>query len=501
MISAIDVAQVRKALADLPEGTSYGAPPRPELVYLPRSHLKAMDPNCLLVTGMRGAGKTFWWSALQNGTVRLMLARQTVLGAFSDKTEVRIGFGVGREPSDCPNKEVLRELMGKGVEPRLIWRAVVAWQVAPDSHCLRHHNSWSTRVEYVRGNPEPIDHLFEARDKELHDEEIFCLILFDALDRCADDWRGMYSAVRGLMQTAADMRAYRRLRLKLFLRSDQVNRARSADFPDASKVLSSAVELSWPRHELYGLLWHSLANGRNGDVLRDFLGNGDWSQERIGGLCVHAVPRRLIFEETVQRDKFHDMSGPWMGREPKRGIPYSWITNRLSDTEGRVSPRAFLGALRRAASETADGHPQHRTALHHDCIKRGVHEASKVRVHELQDDYPWVNRVLGPLRGMVVPCEAGEIAERWRSEGVLEGLAREAVEGEVKLPPRHIDKGAEGILEDLESLRVLMRLRDGRVTIPDVFRVTYGLGRMGGVKPVRRENRQTRSGARDHRSR
>ena len=485
MTSAIDVARVREALADLPEGTSYGALPRPELVYLPMSHLKAMDPNCLLVTGMRGAGKTFWWSALQHGTVRQMLAHHMARGTFSDKTEVRIGFGVRREPSEYPNKEVLHELMGRGVEPRIIWRTVVAWQVAPDSHCLRHHNSWSTRVEYVRSNPEPINHLFEARDKELHDEGIFCLILFDALDRCADDWQGMYSAVRGLMQTAVDMRAYRRLRLKLFLQSDQINLARTADFPDAYKVLSSTVELSWPRHELYGLLWHSLANGRNGDVLRDFLGNGDWSPERIGRLCVHAVPRRLIFDETVQRDTFHDISGPWMGREPRRGIPYSWIPNRLSDTAGRVSPRAFLDALRRAASETANRHPRHRTALHYDCIKRGVHEASKVRVHELQEDYPWVHRVLNPLRGMVVPCEFGEIAERWRSEGVVDSLAWEVVDGEVKLPPRHIDMGTEGILEDLEALRIVMRLRDGRVNIPDVVRVAYGLGRMGGVKPVR----------------
>ena len=483
MTTAIDVAGVREALANLPEGTSYGQLPRPELVYLPRSHLKAMDPNCLLVTGMRGAGKTFWWSALQHGTVRRILARHTARGTFSDKTEVRIGFGVRREPSEYPSKEVLRELMGRGVEPRLIWRTVLAWQVAPDSHCLRHYNSWSTRVEYVRGNPERMDHLFEAYDRELHDEGAYCLILFDALDRCADDWQGMYSAVRGLMQTAVDMRAYRRLRLKLFLQSDQINLARTADLPNAYKVLSSTVELSRPRHELYGLLWHSLANGRNGDVLRDFLGNGDWSPERIGRLCVHAVPGRLIFDETVQRDKFHDMSGPWMGREPRRGIPYSWIPNRLSDTEGRVSPRAFLDALRRAASETANRHPQHRTALHYDCIKRGVHEASKVRVHELQEDYPWVHRVLNPLRGMVVPCEFGEIAERWR--GVVDSLAREVVDGEVKLPPRHIDMGTEGILEDLEALRIVMRLRDGRVNIPDVVRVAYGLGRMGGVKPVR----------------
>ena len=32
---------------------------------------------------------------------------------------------------------------------------------------------------------------------------------------------------------------------------------------------------------------------------------------------------------------------------------------------------------------------------------------------------------------------------------------------------------------------VFLSLRDGRVNVPDVFRVGYGLGRRGGVKPVR----------------
>ena len=63
-MTAIDMKTARAALADLPGGTSYGELPKPESVYLPRSHLKATDPNSLLVTGMRGAGKTFWWSAL-----------------------------------------------------------------------------------------------------------------------------------------------------------------------------------------------------------------------------------------------------------------------------------------------------------------------------------------------------------------------------------------------------------------------------------------------------
>ena len=136
--------------------------------------------------------------------------------------------------------------------------------------------------------------------------------------------------------------------------------------------------------------------------------------------------------------------------------------------------------MRKAAEDTADEHPEHRYALHYDSIKRGVQEASKIRVSEIQEDYPWVHRVLSPLGGKVVPCEFDEIAERWRDEGVLERLTEEAEQNEVKLPPRHVDQGPDGVRLDLESLGLFLRLSDDRVNIPDVFRVGYGLGRRGG---------------------
>ena len=41
------------------------------------------------------------------------------------------------------------------------------------------------------------------------------------------------------------------------------------------------------------------------------------------------------------------------------------------------------------------------------------------------------------------------------------------------------------VREALESLGIFLRMRDGLVHIPDVFRVGYGLGRRGGVKSIR----------------
>ena len=132
-----------------------------------------------------------------------------------------------------------------------------------------------------------------------------------------------------------------------------------------------------------------------------------------------------------------------------------------------------------------DEHSDHKFTLHYDSIKTGVQEASKIRVSELREDYPWVDRVLSPLSGKVVPCEFEEIKERWENEGIMDQLFDKWVDDDVKLPPRHIYQGSEGIRDDLESLGVFLRLRDERVNIPDVFRVGYGVGRRGGVRPIR----------------
>lgn len=481
----MDSILVREALANLPQGTSHGEKPSVPDVYLPQSHLRAIDPNNLVVTAMRGAGKTFWWSALQSEEVRQFLGEVGGPSALGADTEVRTGFGVNPSPDNYPSKDVLQRLGNDGIDARIIWRSVQSWHLAPDDHPLHQKGSWSERAAYVNDNPEIIERLFYERDTEFERKGIYFLILFDALDRCSDDWKTMHRSIRGLLQTALEMRSYRRLRVKVFLRSDQLIETEVADFPDASKVLSSVVRLNWLGRDLYGLLWHRLTNGPDGGLLRDLLGGDIWDSVQVGNHSVLQMKRNML-SEPQERELFHTVAGPWMGRGPKRGFPYTWIPNHLSDTEGMVSPRSFLAALREAAIQTTNEHSDHQYALHYDSIKRGVQEASRIRVQELQEDYPWVDRVLTPLRGMVVPCEFNEIVDCWGKDGTLESLAEDVLQDEVKLPPLNIDSGASGLRKDLESLGVFQRIRDGRVNIPDVFRVGYGLGRRGGVRPARR---------------
>ena len=474
-----DAPTARSALAKLPSGTSHGGRAQPQDVYLPRSHLKAIEPDVLLVTGGRGAGKTFWWGALQDAAVRQLIGQSGERTALSENTVVHAGFGVRPAPDDYPGVEAMRSLRGSR-EPRHIWRTVLAWHLAKGTeHPLASGASWESRANFVANNPEALGRFLQERDAEYDWKGVDFLLLFDGLDRCAESWAETNRMVAALLQLALEVRSYRRLRLKVFLRSDHAGDEAIAAFPDASKVMATAGELTWPTRELYGLLWHCLANGFYGEIFRRYLWDG-WQSVQMADHAVHPVPRRLVVNEDLQRDKFHGLAGKRMAGGFWRTNPYSWIRDHLADAHRSVSARSFLAAMRAAARHTEDEHPAHARALHPDSIVYGVREASKIRVGEMQEDYPWIDRAMRPLRGMNVPTAFDPFAERWREERVVERLAESP-----ELPPRHLAEGVDGIRRDLEAQGVFQRLLDGRVNVPDVYRIGYGLGRHGGVRPVR----------------
>ena len=69
-----------------------------------------------------------------------------------------------------------------------------------------------------------------------------------------------------------------------------------------------------------------------------------------------------------------------MGKDHRRGLPYTWLPNHLADALDEVSPRSFLAALRVAADDSASTDT---TALSYEAIKHGVQAASRIRVVEI----------------------------------------------------------------------------------------------------------------------
>ncbi|MBF0568556.1 MAG: hypothetical protein HQK95_06760 [Nitrospirae bacterium] len=487
--------EIRNVIMDaLPQGMAVsGEIPDQKYTFIPMGHSKALHPDAVLVSGIRGSGKSFWWSVLQSNEHRQMVAHLLPKSNIFENTIVSVGFGVGEPHSsgNYPDKDTLVQLISQKLDPRHIWRTIVFQQVIMNTLKLPPTypaSKWADKIKWVIAQPEEVQQLLFTADQILDRKGIHHLILFDALDRTADDWPTMQKLIRGLLQVLLEFRSYRRIRPKAFVRPDHIEDKETTSFPDSSKLLAQKVELRWPRTELYGLLWQYLGNEpENGGLFRDGCKEILSLNWKMFG-DVWTMPNDMRIDEEAQKKVFHSITGSWMGKDHRRGFPYSWLPNHLGDSSGQVSPRSFLSAIR----QTAEDKPRlyYEYALYYESIKRGVQKASSIRVLEMQEDYPWVDIVMKPLSGLTVPCQFGEIARRWKEKNTLERLKNAISSATIKLPPVHLNEGDDGIRQDIEDLGVFQRMLDDRVNLPDVYRVGYGLGRRGGIKKVARDARE-----------
>ena len=472
--------EIREAIVEaLPITTSnYGEVPNQRNVYIPPAHSKALRLECNLVIGARGVGKSFWTAALSDSTLRASLTSEV---KELEHTDVYIGFGSKPNIDAYPDKDTFSKLLKSGHKPYDIWRSVVVHWLWSVTGAVVPTAGMSETVAWVEEYPELVARLIQDADQMFQTKGRFGMIVFDALDRSSDDWMQMDNIVRDLLRVALWLKSFPRLHAKIFLREDQANRT-ITDFPDASKLLATKAMLTWELNDLHGLLWQMLCNaeGGSGETLRAVYQDVRESKPRARDGIFYIVGE-VKRDSAAQRALFEALAGPWMGGGPKRGIPYVWSVSHLADGHGRTSPRSFLAAIRQAAEHSSEKYPSHPYPLHYESIKSGVQKASEIRVDEMAEDYPWVPVVMRPLKGLTVPCEFPIIAASWK-QNYTSDLFRNTSQ---ELPPQHADRGWEGVRKDLERIGIFETMKDGRVNLPDLYRVGFGLGRRGGVKPVK----------------
>ena len=472
--------KIREAIVEaLPIATSnYGEVPNQRDVYIPPAHSKALRLECNLVIGARGVGKSFWTAALSDATLRASLTSEV---KELERTDVYIGFGSKPNIDAYPDKDTFSKLLKSGHTPYDIWRSVVVHWLCSVTGTVFPTASLRETVAWVEENPELVARLTQQADQMLQTNGRFGMIVFDALDRSSDDWTQMDNIVRDLLRVVLWLKSFPHLHAKVFLREDQANRT-ITNFPDASKLLATKAVLTWELNDLHGLLWQMLCNaqGESGEKLRAVYidVHGSKPREQDGIFYIAGEVKR---DSAAQRALFEALAGPWMGSGPKRGVPYVWSVSHLADGHGRTSPRSFLAAIRQAAEDSIEKYPSHPHPLHYESIKSGVQKASEIRVNEMAEDYRWVTGVMLPLKGLTVPCEFPIIAALWAQTFTLDLFRNTSQE----LPPQHADRGWEGVRKDLERIGIFETMKDGRVNLPDLYRVGFGLGRRGGVKPVK----------------
>ena len=482
------VKEIRCALlaatANIPVASEYGES-TPANTFAPASHIKALRPQTSLVVGARGVGKTFWTQALQDKNIRRMLSQD--IPEF-ENTRVTVGYGNANIPELYPSTNTFSTLL-KEYAPSDIWRAIIVHAVASHSDmsdCTPPfaHGEWADDVKAVQSSPEKIDEFLHDANKKLEKSNICLLILFDALDRVAESWKDIDVLTTALLRIALQFSTYSSLKIKIFLREDHYNRL-SFSFPDSSKLLSYKIELTWNRAELYSLLWKQLYNAPNeyGETLRALFNSKIHEiLEEEDGVWQFRSDAQLNDEKL--RPLVHELTGPYMGKDQRRGIPYIWIVGHLADARLQTTPRSFLVAIRRACEDSLKNHADSEYPIHFESIKRGVQSASEIRVNEMKEDNPWAAALLSLLKGMNVPCSFSEIEEVWQKE-YPQGPSMLLEEDKQHTPPEFAVGNWDNVRKILEKLGFCNSLQDERFHMPDIYRIGFRLGRKGGVKPLR----------------
>jgi len=473
--------EIRRAIMTAPFelDTKGDEVPSPGTLYLPPAHRKALSLDGSLVVGARGVGKSFWTAVLSND-----ILRQQIGASVTDLAHARIWVGHAAKPDiqHYPDQNTFKFLVDRNYDPEIIWRAVVARRLANIIGKSVPADSWETTVKWIVQNPEPVARLIEEADAKLAENNHFVLLVFDALDRTSHQWAEMDRIVQGLLRLALRLRDFSRLRAKVFLRPDQLQLSTTA-FVDASKLMATRADLTWERHDLHAMMWQRLINApkNNGECMRAVVSSVLIRESAWGDGPVWRLPAQLTSEPPYQRLLFEILAGDKMGKDARRGVPYVWSVSHLADGHGLTSPRSFLAAIRGAAEDSDARYGDYPLAMHYESLKRGIQKASEIRVSEVAEDDPWVSHVMGPLKGKNVPVDYGEIMESWNQK-FPDGPNNIRSD---RLPPQHAGQGWNGVRDDLVRLGIFTIRSDGRIDMPDLYRVGFGLGRKGGVKPTK----------------
>ena len=128
------------------------------------------------------------------------------------------------------------------------------------------------------------------------------------------------------------------------------------------------------------------------------------------------------------------------------------------------------------------------TVLDKGGLEFGARDASRAGPQELSEDYRWMDTVLKVMGGLVVPLIKQDLISRWKDQRTLAALRlladREARDRRF-IPPSDVletedqDEAYSKLIDQLMHLKIFFELSDGRINMPDLFRLQANVKRRG----------------------
>lgn len=487
MLNSEDYSAMRRAIADISGDVSSDAVgvnvAQLDEIFAPETHAAALDPRTPIVLGSRGAGKSFWSGVLGKHDTRSAAAEAYPRLGLS-KVDVQFGYtGIGG-PNGISADTIDAELSDSCTidDAKTFW-----WATILSAAARSHDEPKSKPVDVISTarNLREREYILFEHEQRLGSSGKTLLVVYDALDTVARSWPRRRLLTAALLEVVWALRAYSFIRPKLFLRPDQIEDD-ALRFVELPKLRTGAVQLRWTKTDLYGLLFSRLALTPDVEAKEAFVRLlQEVGLKSEGRSAILSRRWSLVSTETDQKRMMAALAGDYMGKGRsayKKGNTYDWPVTHLADSFAEVTPRSFLGMMIAAAKHNPPPEMQTLTA---EGIRHGLREASKTRVDQLHQEFPWIKGVLAPLAGILLPQDELEIFKVWKQTNTLERLLEDARKHGY-LPPFPCDEKNEEqeLFLALERIGVMFRRKDGRLDMPDLFRVAARLLKKGALAPT-----------------
>lgn len=462
-------------------------------------HLRALDPSVVLVVGPRGAGKSELFNAFFSDDEALASAIRSH-APHGAATEIDSGASVWRKAYPVgvhfPDSVALAQCIETEEDAKLLWHVMLVRILADDIPDARRAEveplvtpmaaQLSDVLQAANGLGPALTAALDALEQRLAAQERWLFVGYDELDTLGGfDWALMARLVRGLVAFWSDYsRRWRRIRAKIFLRSDLFRRHAGMGSADFAKLAANRAEIAWSDAALLGMLVKRIAN--TSEALADYCRKGKVHFEKEATLDL--VPR--VEKPSDAYPLLERFAGQHMGAGSKKGYVRNWVLDHLRDGNGQIAPRTLVRLFEQAASKDAANRPvRPPRLLHPTAFRQALDDVSTDHVRQgISSEWPWLAGVRSRAASEpLVPWQREEIERLLGSD--WEGNWAASDSGREVRPP--LDRPKE-FVDYLIELGIFRQRPDGRVDVPDLYLYGLGLRRKGGVAAGRKRGRAGR---------
>lgn len=490
-----DCADLRRQLQDLGYGQAEGESSNlfARRLYPVTEHLRALDPGTVLITGPRGAGKSELFNAFFQedeavGKAVLRRAPATVRkGVRFESAAWKSAYPAG---TGFPDSGALLKMVDSEERAKNVWHAMLVRLLAEEFDAREREElapllrpmaaNLSEILEAMEGLKVNPTAALDALEHRLRERDRWIFVGYDELDTLGGfDWRLATTLVRGLVAFWSDYsRRWRRIRAKIFLRSDLFRRHAGMGTADFAKLAANRAELVWSDTAILGMLVKRIANTSEGlaSYCRGTKISLDDDDDVLG-----LLPRMEGASDA--HPLLERMAGEYMGAGRKKGYVHNWVLDHPRDGNRQVSPRTLVRLIEQAARKDAPNQTLRPPRLiHTTALRQALDDVSGDHVRQATtSEWPWLHGVQRRVeRQRLVPWTYDEIVRLLEADWDEDWSATDPGSADPGIRPP--ENAPMHFVEYLIELGVFRRRPDDRVDVPDLYLFGLNLRRKGGVR-------------------